>query len=270
MVEDASGYRTIETTGLIPFEPREPAVLAARAALRSMLSVMSAQPGELLEGVVEGPAVAGTDLDNALLYNVGGSVNAAVRYGVALERRATLPGTRTRYRYRLTSEVGVRRADGETVVALGRVALGRAPRAWADIWAAVRTSDAVVVLASAPAGDLGLELRVGAPRFGGAANGQFVKTMVDGVMTALHAHGDATTASELAERLAAKVELPAEQIAALLVGRERAALGICPRLVVVRGMGVQCQPQDGRISALRIEIDRSATAWHLSGRVVSL
>ena len=79
--------------------------------------------------------------------------------------------------------------DREPVVALDGVSLGRAPRAWPDVWAAVRTSDAVEVVASAPGGEVGLHLRVGAPRFSGAANRQFVKTMVDGVMTALHAHG---------------------------------------------------------------------------------
>jgi hypothetical protein len=31
---------------------------------------------------------------------------------------------------------------------------------------------------------------------------------------------------------------------------------------------MQCQPQDGRVSALRIEIDRSASAWQLTGQIV--
>jgi hypothetical protein len=39
---------------------------------------------------VEGPAVTGTDLDNALLYNIGGRADAATRYGAALERRVDL------------------------------------------------------------------------------------------------------------------------------------------------------------------------------------
>lgn len=270
VVVDADGYRTIETAGLIPFEPEDATLLEARATLRSMLAGLNAQPGELLHGIVDGPAVTGTDLDNALLYNVGGSINGATRYGVALERRTAAPGAGTRYRYRLTSDADVPCSGGEVVVALDGVPLGRAPRTWLDIWATVRTSDAVNVLASAPTGELAVRLRVGTPRFAGAANGQFVKTMVDGVMTALHAHGDRTTAADAAARLAATIALPADQIAALLVDDERAALGACQRLVVLRGQGVQCQPQDGRISALRIEIDRSATSWSISGKVVSV
>jgi hypothetical protein len=87
-------------------------------------------------------------------------------------------------------------------------------------------------------------------------------------MTALHAHGDRSAAADVADRLAALIPLGAPQIAALLVDDERAALGVCPRLVVLRGQGVQCQPQDGRISALRIDIDRSASSWQLSGQLV--
>jgi hypothetical protein len=62
VVVDVEGYQTIQTPGLIPFEPRDASLVEARAALRSMLSGLSARPSELLHGLVEGPAVAGTDL----------------------------------------------------------------------------------------------------------------------------------------------------------------------------------------------------------------
>lgn len=268
MAIDAEGYWTVETPRLIPFEPRDGTLVEGRAAMRRMLGKLVAKPGELLHGVVEGPTVTGTDLDNALLYNIGGSMNASARYGVSLERRIAAPGTGTRYRYRLTSDPDVPSLDGEILVALDGVSLGRAPRAWHDIWMAVRISDAVKVLASAPGGEVGLHLRVGAPRFAGAANGQFVKTMVDGLVTALHVHADQSSATVVADRLATMIPLSADEIAALLLNNERAALGTCKRLVVLRGNGVQCQPQDGRVAALRIEIDRSATTWQLSGQIV--
>jgi hypothetical protein len=120
VIVDPHGYRTIETPSLIPFEPRDTAALEARAALRSMLGGLTAQPGELLHGIVEGPSVTGTDLDNALLYNVGGSVNGATRHGVALERQASAPdaATRYRYRYRVTNDPDVPRLDGRPVDAV--------------------------------------------------------------------------------------------------------------------------------------------------------
>jgi hypothetical protein len=37
---------------------------------------------------------------------------------------------------------------------------------------------------------------------------------------------------------------------------------------VLRGHGVQCQPQDGRISGMRIDLDRLARAWTLDGEIV--
>jgi hypothetical protein len=80
-----------------------------------------------------------------------------------------------------------------------------------------------------------VSLRVGAPRFGGAANGQFVKTIVDGVLTAPHAHADSTTAHELGRRWR---PISAENIAALLLAKEHAALGTCQRLIVLRDRGV--------------------------------
>jgi hypothetical protein len=234
--------------------------------LRSLLSGLTAQPGQLLHGVVEGPSVAGTDLDNALLYNIGGNLNAAARYGVALERR---DGATTRYRYRLTSDPQVPAVGGVVIAEFDGVPLGGPPRAWPDLWLALRTSDAVRLLASAPAGELALWLRIDAPHFAGAANAQFVKTFVDGVMTALHAHGDSATVDAVARRLVLQTQLSTGEIARLLRDDERAVLGVCHRLVVLRDRGVQCQPQDGRIAALRIEINHSATSWKLAGRLLS-
>src|SRR4051812_35358825 len=44
VVVDADGYRTIETGGLIPFEPKDATLLEARASLRSMLAGLKARP----------------------------------------------------------------------------------------------------------------------------------------------------------------------------------------------------------------------------------
>jgi hypothetical protein len=270
VLADNEGFRTVEAPGVIPFEPKDPVLVEAREEIRSALASMAAQPGELLHGVVEGPAAAGTDLDNALLYNIGGRVAAAARNGVALERRPGAAGAAgVRYRYRLTPDPAAGETDGASVAELHGVELGRQPRLWPDVWAAVRMSRALRVVGSAPVGELALRLRVGAPRFAGAANGQFVKTLVDGVLTALHAHGDASTAAEIGRRLAAHVPISGDQVTALLLGDDRAVLGTCRRLIVLRDRGIQCQPEDGRLAAVRIAFDRSATSWTLTGRVAS-
>lgn len=157
---ELKGFSSIETATLIAFEPTDPRLLRARSQLRSMLDSLTAQPGELLHGIIEGPAVAGTDLDNALLYNIGGSVDAAARYGVALECRvARSSSASTRYRYRIAHHAEIANIDGEPVAEFDEVPLSRPPRAWHEIWAAVRTSNAVSVLRSAPVGELALYLR---------------------------------------------------------------------------------------------------------------
>jgi hypothetical protein len=38
---------------VIPFEPKDPALVEAREEIRSVLASMAAQPGELLHGVVD-------------------------------------------------------------------------------------------------------------------------------------------------------------------------------------------------------------------------
>lgn len=135
------------------------------------------------------------------------------------------------------------------------------------MWLSVRTAERVTVAAQAPSEELTLRLNLGAPNFPGSANGQLVKTLVDGVCTALHAHGDRRTASEIGRRMAARLARPPAEIAELLAADDRAALGTREQLVALRGHGVQCHPQDERIAALEVEIDRSAENWTLSGRL---
>jgi hypothetical protein len=76
-----------------------------------------------------------------------------------------------------------------------------------------------------------------------------------------------TTGDEVALRLAANLSLEPREVADLLVSDERAPRGTCHRLIVLRTLGVQCLPEDSRLATLRIEIDRTATAWTLSGHI---
>jgi hypothetical protein len=262
--EPGTGFRGVDAPGLVPFEPREQWAFEVRAELRRIVEALHARPGQLLHGVVEGPS-SRTDLDNALLYNVGGRVGGGTRYGVLLERRS---GPTVRYRYRLTGEAGLgSHAEGVLVAEFEHVRLARAPRTWLDVWAAMTTCSTLRVGESSLAGDLTLSVRVGAPAFSGSANGAFVKLVVDGILSSLHAHGDRATTDEISRRMARQGTLSAGEIAALLVREERAVLGVRPQLIVLRGGGVQCRPDDHRVCALRIELDRSATAWTLAGRV---
>jgi hypothetical protein len=117
------------------------------------------------------------------------------------------------------------------------VPLAGTPPSWLEVWAAVRISPQVTVGTSAAVGDLYLDLTIGAPGFSGSARGQFVKTMTDGVLTALHARADRETIGELTNRLRARLRLTAPEIQALLLDDQRAVLGARRRLLVLRDRG---------------------------------
>ncbi|MBJ7469834.1 MAG: hypothetical protein JHD16_00960 [Solirubrobacteraceae bacterium] len=259
---DGQLFKWTASDRLIPFEPTSADALDARGHLRALMETLQASPGQVLHGVVSGPGVAGTDLDNALLYNVGGSQAGATRHGVALERHAG-GGPGVRYGYRLTDDPSAGVSTGEQIVRVPEASLPGHPASWLDIWAAVRRAARIEVVQEAPADrELALRVTVGAPSFRGSANGEFVKRIIDGITTALH-ESSALVSTDAAERLASRARLDTAKIAELLQADDNAVLGETPGLIVARGPGVQCRPRDDRISVLRIELDRTSTRWSL-------
>jgi hypothetical protein len=91
--------------------------------------------------------------------------------------------------------------------------------------------------------------------------------LIDGILTALHGHGDALGAEEIGRRLAERMDLPAEEIAQMLVSNDRAVLGICRQLIGLRTSGVQCHPEDLRLARFQLEIVRNAQSWSLRGAI---
>jgi hypothetical protein len=94
-----------------------------------------------------------------------------------------------------------------------------------------------------------------------------VKVLVDGVMSALHAH-DGTQLELLAGRLAERLSLPADHVAGLLAGDTPAVLGQRRLLWPFRDF-VQWNPADDAIVRLRIASMTSPT-WQLSGTLTDL
>ena len=265
---DAEGFLSLEAGDVISYSTTNENLLAAKEGLGRALGTLTAKPGEILHGVIEGRAAQSTDLDNTLLYNIGGSVAAATKYGVLLERRPEVPDAVARYRYRLTCDPGCGEANvGDPIAHLRAIRLSRQPLTWQDVWRDVRRSEQLVVERTLASGEVVLFISIGAPRFRGAANGTFVKTFVDGVLVALHYEPDARAVVDVAGRMAARVSLPEGEVARLLCDDTKAALGPVHGLVCLRGEGVQCWPEDGRIAALRLEVDRSAPAWSVTGWV---
>lgn len=267
---DPDGFVSVETSAVISFEPIAAELITARGVLRSILATMAADAGQVLHGVIEGTASAATDLDNALLYNIGGKVANATRYGVSLERRTEVTDVPARYRYKLADATSIRMPAAATTVALlNQIPMNGPPRTWADVWAAVRPSERLKPVGESRSGDLCLDLRLAAPAFVGCANGALVKTVIDGVLTALHAHEGPEMSIEISERLAVKTGLTRRAVHDLLLDHSAAALGPRRQLIALRAAGVQCSPDDLRVAWARIVIDRSVLAWGLSGQVAT-
>jgi hypothetical protein len=263
-------FLSVESSAVISFEPTAPELIATRAELRSILATMTADADQLLHGVIEGTAATATDLDNALLYNIGGKVANATRYGVCLERGPHVTDVPARYRYRLVDRTQVAMPSGATDVAhLDQVPLSGPPGTWAHIWAAVRPSPHVTVAGDGQSGAIFLDLRLDAPGFVGCANGGLVKTIIDGVLTALHVHRDRGAIGEISRRLAMKAGLLPNSIRDLLLDDSSAVLGPRDRLIAPRASGIQCSPDDLRVAWVRITINRSSKAWALNGRVAA-
>jgi hypothetical protein len=263
---ESDGFRIVLSPAVIPFEPRDPAILAARKQLREMLATMAAEPAQLLHGVIDAGLAETTDLDNALLYNIGGSVAAATRHGVILERAPSPSTTQAIYRYRLASSEGfLYYRQGDVLAEMSEVVLDRFPARWLDIWAAA-TSSVRVCAAPSLHGPLLLDLRLSGPG-SPTANGQLVKTLVDGVLTALHAHGNPGTVAEGARRMSEKVGMSEESVAARLLDQRNAVLGVVPNLISFRGTGVQCRPHDHRVGALKVRLEHNSDRWTLDGVV---
>lgn len=266
---DEDGFAVVRTDRLVPFEPKTDALLEARNRIRSLLAGFAAQPGQLLHGVIAGAGTLGTDLDNALLYNVGGRTGLAARYGVILERQ---PGNDAEvvYRYRLSDALTWAFQRERDDVAHVSVPLGRLPRGWWDVWAAVRQADTVRVDRVALTEPLALEVVLRCPRFQGTASAQLVKTVIDGLLTALHAQDlrDPSVADVVA-RLAPMVRREPETVERWLIDDRCAALGVRRRLVHLRGKGIQCAADDARLHAVRLELDRGAREWALEARIAT-
>ena len=66
---------------------------------------------------------------------------------------------------------------------------------------------------------------VGAPRFNGSATAAFVKSIIDGIMVALHWQPDAVAAAIAAERLGLLVKRSTTDVMQMLTADDRAPLG---------------------------------------------
>jgi hypothetical protein len=266
-MQDISGPIVGETDSVIGY-PAVEAAVATKQRLAQGLGRLVADAGEILHGVIAGPRVGNTDLDNSLLYNVGGSIAKATRYGVCLERET---GTGlTRYSYRVAAATSLHAPGEVELVQWPAIGLSRMPSDWTEVWQALRGSDVIEANSRSWTGPIWVDVTIGTTSRLGCANATLVKAIVDGVLTALHDSEQLVDDQQILDRLAARTRLPRAAVRSLVLRNDNALLGYTPGLLVLRGTGVQCRPADGRVGWLRILIKRDAGINFISGRLGSL
>lgn len=267
-------------TKLIPFEPRED-VRRFRDELRQQIALLRSTGDEFLHASFEGPKPANADIENLLLYNLGGACfEDATRRGVCFEHAATNaradPTGRTFAHYYSYTVAALR--DGFDRWQVGRelarfdaVSLGSfiGPKQLEQAWWAVAGAGAFVAERSRAPGDpFAVRLRLRPPAGRSANAVSLVKGVLDGVVCALQAHTDIHTVGGLSERLARVINASPEAIADRLTDTREAVLGTVPQLLHARGNGVQWRPEDHLLVAGALELEAaSGNEWLISGVV---
>lgn len=266
LTQDADGPWVIMAPKRPGFQAKTDADRQTKRTVAEALGRIVPNTGEVLYASIDGPLARGVDLDNALLNDMGGPQSVACCNGVLLERHPDVPITGVRYRYGTTSVSSLRSyCAGPTLARFLEVPLTHKPLGWQDVWLALKTND-VEIPSTAPTGDVVVTLTIHGPvSFCGS---QLSKWLIDGVLVALHHHTDPIVARQVSTPIAARVGAEPVTVAAWLLDDRQSALGPRPKLVVPFGAtGVQCHPDDGRVAAVRIDIDRGTSTYALSGAV---
>jgi hypothetical protein len=268
----------------IPFERLTPGQHTARDALQDRIRSLTPAAGEILHATYTGYKPSGMDVENVLLYNIGGSrFRLGTRHGVRFELghgpRPEPPSGRRfvcYYQYRLIDPYTdlshwrpVRRLADFTGADLG---LFPSAKRLEQVWLAIHGAAARAEGQPNPGAPFSVFLTLGYPmKRPMGANPELVKALIDGTVAAFQAHGNRLSAMELAARVSAITNQPIELIAQNLLDNRRAVLGVTDELIYLRGDGVQWNPSDHQCMAGQILVQPTpSTTWTLSGQIYSV
>lgn len=268
----------------IPFERLTPGQRAARDALQDRIRSLTPASGEILHATYTGYKPAGMDVENVLLYNIGGSCfRPGTRHGVRFELghgpRPEPPSGRRfgcYYQYRLIDLYTdlshwrpVRRLADFTGADLG---LFPSAKRLEQVWLAIHGAAARAEGQPATTAPFSVFLTLGYPmKRPMGANPELVKALIDGTVAAFQAHGNRLSAVELAARVSAITNQHVDLIVQTLLDDRRAVLGVADDLLYLRGTGVQWNPSDQLCMAGQILVQPTpSTTWTLSGQIYSV
>lgn len=250
-----------EADFVLPFEPRTDAARELRSELRERLRRLACRDDEVLHASFFGTKPDNADVENLLLCNVDetGAAFVGAARGIRFELSPRpLPRTERAFGWLYRP---ARRAEGfklwtvgETIATWPAVVIDD-PRNRAAVWLAFRAA-APEVRAGRHDGPLGVRVRLAVT----AGPVPFVKPLLDGIVTALQAHGDRATLPKVSARMAAAAGAAPPDVERLLGDPSHAVLGVVPRLVHLHGDGFQLAPDDDRCVAAEVLVQPGAAA----------
>jgi hypothetical protein len=269
----------------IRFERRPPDQEQLRTAIRERLRALDARRDQVLHATFLGAKHPTADVENLALYYIddtGRSFARAARFGLRFELASVAPmsPTGTEYAYGYRYELAPRRAafshwvEGRQLASWDWIDLGgfSGDKKLEQVWLAIaRTATAVASSGKRTGSPFAARLVIRPPRATVPALGYLVKGLVDGVVCAFQAHTDRSNLTELATRLSRVIPASPDEIQALLTGEEIAVLGAVPRLLHLRGKGVQWAPADDMcVAGDVLAVQGTTTSWALKGSILEL
>jgi hypothetical protein len=217
---------------------------------------------DLLHARFAGTLPVGADVENALLYNIGGFAQLLAN-GVRFEMDSGPSPRGVRYIYEAADhDGGFAHWERERTVAHLR-ATPLPDTGCSAVWWALGGAAVEVAREPAPVELFGVRLIVGMPTM--TLTPERVKGLVDGVVCALQAQESLDAARAVAPRLASGLGVTEEAIATRLADRAHAVLGVLHDLRRPTGWN----PADHRCVAGELRVKR-ATEWSVAGDVVTV
>ncbi|WP_181778839.1 PGN_0703 family putative restriction endonuclease [Pseudonocardia pini] len=256
----------------LPFEPRD-GLLAFRRDLAQACRALMAEPGQVLHAVYESDDTSRVDIENVLTYNLGaGALRDAARNGLVLERSYANPphDWNHGHRYALSSAAAPWGFwhEGDRLASLD---LDAPPDLFADPkagrwWLAAKRGALVAHTTSdIPPTAFAVRLTVSPPAGWRGRLIGLLKPLVDGVVSALHAHtGPIETVLDRAGGI--DPSLSRSEFHELLTNPAVAPLGGV-RLVVPWGQTLQWHPADDGIVVLDARLDPSSRPGRVTAEV---
>jgi len=271
--------------GHIPFEPKVAWQKDLRSEIRSRCELLEPSAGEILDAAFFGPMPDRSDVENLVLFNIDDSANSfkqAGRNGIRFSYGGAVPPSAPSggsylncYRYAFTQRARTLASFEHDWIDLGDF---DGDKKLAQVWLALAhgfNTGTVRIFPPriGPDTEFAVKIEIRSPHGEKWVLGKLVKPIVDGVISAFHAHTDATDLSEIVGRLANQLRADPVIIQDYLLDRRRAILGDVPRLVYLRGVGVQWNPSDhlctvGELSAA--PADPIDDRWAIRGRIVEI